>query len=1349
MSEIKVIVNTTNYIDLGTLSNEERELLFENLAKENPLIDKFHFDTFAEVQSDMIKHANSLLKPNLKELLLRKIIQPSGRFNTTVIPIIPSLTTVQIKRREGGAPSKGFKSRNEYAFRAPKKLNIADSIKVRFDTCILSITQDGVDYIVPPNEEIDVVGISLNILCAQPNYAVGERFLPLTMVAIDRMDIAPRLILGNYTYQLSCSDLFTPPIYGLNIAGEVFDGPTRVMFNIDEERILRTLSAVFDYLAKFAMFAQSIDSARAIFEQVRKACGARKGIQPRLASLFKGLYEWEPAKYSAPPNEVLPDILKMLMEVHTGAFSMQYRTSLLNDLAGRGFLRVYHRALLHGKDDPEVGQLLDAYRARRARIEFQTSVKRAMLDESNRINMFKLTIESKLGASRQAAIDAQLKLNPAAGSKAENILALLKPQERKIVELEIERKDKYLEAVLNNKCPHVKLYNQFRRAQLTDIVRKTFNELRKFFAEGSGQIKCKQCGFDIMCPHLRDWTTLELAGRDFIEIKGKMTQYIDKTPLQSNYYCRLCGELISTLEQFGDASATRDPSSLMNEELKNLMWGEIAQLMKYMQFSALINISQLIVTIRDACYPYIFEIEKQILKSKTNSAEEIKAKKKLFITIYGLAYIINLIVSARNRTEISFKNAKIDQKHPIVDLIRHCINVIILSKNIIIREIPGMSNDLIKNKLIEAYKVMSSGGAVIIQYASDTEDLLTTLSLDPVYKYIYHMYICGQIVAGKPISRAPGDYVDKIEQILGPISKLEKLSDVFAAATHPTFDARWHLNEFDHLQPVGPQTNVVKVYAAAHRGYMARVYQYFVSKLANEPVESPKNTKDAIQVDAQARYVYKDSGDVELNVMFREKYQKQFEASTALVQREDLLAQYKKMIHMRNYYGYRHLGGRAWVRVETTLGRIYDEDGTLHRWDIYIVVSAPTAEPADKPADSAEITVRDIAKQIDAGTRFAGHIVDKKCSVCGIKYSQVDELSVAKITDSLDIKYTISNFFRFYENRCPKGALHEFAKVGDKCAKCGILQDVFQDTGSKAAMGYYRDYKAVYTRERDEFAGTQAIVFPAPKDILGINDKYALEYAQWTMNFGIIQDLAHKLKLNYRLFICLGAMEKQEYADILSGTYIPSEPNYRNDTRIYVLNTYIKNLLTEYNMIRFFHKVNKPPADLSQLIDDSGINKHRISELVKKLPDIYNDYNERFRLFHRIKKPREITNFCIQSFCMMCLQIYNDTDRDTMKIRHDFVNYIVKKILKNNELTTRAGPFNWALLYGDKEPKEKEYDTNLTEANERSAVDEELEPLDDVGDTNAPFTMDSFDVESDSEGESEENQVRVEGYSLD
>jgi hypothetical protein len=159
-------------------------------------------------------------------------------------------------------------------------------------------------------------------------------------------------------------------------------------------------------------------------------------------------------------------------------------------------------------------------------------------------------------------IEQEIARKPSITVSAKNVLELLKQSERKPVELEFERRAKYLEAVLNNKCPHVKLYRQFRLAKTDEKSRQYYGELKKFFKNpttDSGMITCNNCSFDIICPHMRDFTELEFQGKLYSEIKAKLTKYIDKSVTKDSYYCKICGEMISTLEAFGDIGGQRDP----------------------------------------------------------------------------------------------------------------------------------------------------------------------------------------------------------------------------------------------------------------------------------------------------------------------------------------------------------------------------------------------------------------------------------------------------------------------------------------------------------------------------------------------------------------------------------------------------------------------------------------------------------------------------------------------------------------------------------------------------------------------------------------------------------------------
>lgn len=1349
MTEIKVILDEDPSSDLSTLTPEERELLFDQLANDNPDIPKVIFDSFAEMQTINIARDAKLNKPDLKELLLRKTIHlgqnHGSNFNTSVIPIIPGFANVNIRRpvresKSGGAfpPMRRMKPESK----SKTSIDTPDAIKVRFDQQIFAVTSDGLDYIVPPNEELDVIGLIINPICSKQQVLGSRGLKPISAIRLIAPKIRDRITLGNYSYtdaSKACDGYFTKPNYAITIGGEVFKDPTKIMFaEIGEKRVISVLGTVFDYLASFEAHHTDLHTAQFIHTQLDVAIdgSATMSVEAPLRKLIEYIKAPREIPSVHTKDAVNSDIVSILETLHYGRFSPVYLTGLLADIDMRGFSRTYYKSMIKGKDDVAVKEQLDLYKDRQSRIAFRNSVRAKLLDEQNNLNTYKMIIEKKLGAKRLMEVEQELSRRPSLSVAAKNILEILKPNERKPIELEFERRAKYLTAVINNKCPHVKLYRQYRLAKTDDKTRQYYMDLKKFFKNGNNDtsmIQCNSCGFDIMCPHMRDYTEMDLAGKFHTEIKGKLTRYIDKSVTKDSYYCKICGETISSLEAFGDVGQTRDPTSMMNEELKNFMWGEMAVLTKYLKFGHLINVPGLITAMRDAAYLYIFEIEKQILKSKTNSVDEIKAKKRLFITIYAFAYMIHLILSNKGRgeTEISFKNyAPKGSKNVIVDMIRHSLEIIIMSRNIIIREIPGMTGDLIKNKLIEAYKSMQSNGSQVITHSGEAEGLLTTLMLDPVYKYIYNMNITDDMLAGKKPSKNKFDIVDKVDIIMGDtIAKLEKSDNIFKNVKIPKFDTKWNLKAFDDIKPMNmgkTYTGPKSIFANAYSGYRARSFEVFNEKLKSKLYTEP------MYVDVSAG-----GKDDIMDVKFRPQFEKHREHYLELERKETELLKYRAMESAKNWTWLSTAKTRRWTNPDASLGRLFDEDGNTHIWNIFIINKI-----VEGKVSRVEVKTADIAKNTESGTKFSDVIIDKKCSGCGMLRSQTSTLDEAKIRDSLQARHVINNFFRFYENRCPKGSLHDFG-VGIKCSKCNIDNTYILNTTTKEAMNYYREYKPVYSRERAEFSmSDDSTVRVAAKPLSDVSS-FAEEFANWSFNFNMILDLANKLKVNHRLLSALGAVEKQEYSEVQSGAYIPPEAEHRNDTRIYVVNTHVKNLITEYNQLRFFHKLVKPPIDLSIIIDNSGVNKHRIAELGSKLPDIFNNYNNRFTYVHRFKKPREIVSFCIETFCEMCLRIYTDGEKETEKLRHDFVDYFVKKTLRSEELLSKPGHFNWSLLYGDKEVKEKEsYDSNTAREVEGDPEPDEVDEDEDFGDTGKPFDN-GFDVEDGDDPDDTDNDWKV------
>lgn len=1320
--DITVIVDKGVTTDVGTLSSEEREILFDDIAKANPAIPRAVIDGLAELVPAIVTDEARLDKPELAELLTRKIVSlahnevhggtwmkwTTPMYNTLVIPIvqIPDAVT-----RVGGAilPMRRTRAPPTVATVVP------DAIKVRFDNVVFVATTDGVGYVAPIGEDVNIVGLVINPACAPLMTADRSGLIPLGETN-DTPRVADMLASGMWDYRdmFGCNDYFPKCVPAVDVGGESHREAFRVDFaDLDPGRVLKVLEIVFDYLANLERYRRSEMSAQLI-HTVAKLAGRAVTYNPTLVTM-------------PTPSAPRPRILDAVEAIHSGKFSTVFAAAVPADMELRGFSRIYQYALLHGADSKEVVAGIAEHKAARARRAFQFAAGVRDTAIRNQINTYRAIIERKLGSTRLAEVNSQLLARPALIATGKGILELLKPPERKSVEIEFDRRAKYLEAVVNNKCPHVALYRRFRLSNDDERTSAAYAALKRFFKVGGemSMITCNNCGFDIICPHMREFSEMELAGKKHSEIKSRLTKYIDRSVVKDQYYCKICGEMISSLEAFGDAD-TRDPSSTMDEELKMFMWGEIAGLTRNLRFGNLVNVPQLITTARDVCYPFVFEIEKQILKSKTTSAGGIKAKKRLYTTIYAFAYFIHLIMSNKGRAgenDIGFRNFTAKSgKSQIVDMIKHAIEVITVSRNIIIREIPGMSPDIVRNTLIESYKSIQATGTQVIVYSNEAEDLLATLMVDPVYHYYFAINTVDAALHGKRVPGAKKQFalVDDVDHIMGStvakIEKGDKSKDVYEHALVPRFD-KWHTQAFDNLQPfAGSRIGTPSRSPAteAGPGFAARSFELFASK------QRQRVYKEQLFVDVSASTGRDVSAP--LDVKFRPVHEEQRARYLELQTHADELRKYRFISAVQNYHARTATHTRRWADPHVTLSRLYDEDGRPHVWGIFI-----TEQTTDGKVQRKEYTNRDIASTVEKGTKFGQVITERKCSVCGILRANVNELSEDKIYESLRARRSVANFFRFYENRCPKSGLHDFGADG-VCTRCTMSSAFLLSTGvgGTDALSFYREYKGVYERERLEFASS-APVRVEPLAMPTDTGTYTDEYAGWSANFNAVLDLAHKLKINHRLLSALGGIERQEYTDVQSGAFIPPDVEDKHATRIFTVSSIVKNLITEYNQLRFFHKLVKPPPALSALVDESGINKHKMTELFASLPDIFDDYNNRFDHVRKHKKPREVVSFCIQRFCEMCLIIWNDSNKDTEQIRHAFVTHIVKTTLRGDELSTKAGYFNWSLLYGDKETKDTDanYDKDT---GDRGGIDDEVEDAQDD-----PLGTDGFDVEDEGD----------------
>lgn len=1346
---IKVLVGTEKSIDIGKLSSEERSIIFDKLAEENSSIPAEIFARFLESTDETIHRELQLDKPTIAEILTKRIILLSAHvtnefFDFRRINLPNSILPVILNLSPSGTMSGGAIPimRQVLKPKYVKSVSTA-SIKVRFDRPILALDHNLRPYISTPNEDLYVVGLQVYPKCARSEMKSTSKKVPLSGYSGNLQN--PReygkidnvLPMGSYNWKDifdSCGELFPhndAPMPQNYVKIVDAAGPS-----------LEVLGNVFDYVVSTI---NANPSAGRLYHRIIDMTIADGEDTP----IHRALLPVSGDRISIPPLIPLTaesGILYVLESLGAGKFWSESKLALTTDLYGRGFSNIYYSASLAGVDSAIVNTLLDKYRSRKEKLKFASRVKLERAEKESRNGTIRMLINRKLGAKRVTEISKLISQNPAI-LQTDGLLSLLSKDERKHIESEYTRLIKYSEEVIGNKCPHVGLVKRLRRSRDDYTSNRVMSELRVMYAKGGKtdaenlhMIKCKLCGFDIICPHV-DVMYTQSDNTSPMAIKSALTKYIAKGT--SDLHCKVCGESLSTVDALEGIEIDHSDDAYRDEELKNFIWSEVAITMKYFKFAPLVDVNKVITRVRDSIYDYVGTIETQILKSKTTSADELKAKKRLFTTIYAFAQMIHMVLSNVKTGSVKFRDYKVsDPRKAIAELIKKSIDIIMLSRVSIIREIPGMTVDVIKNNLISAYKIVQAGK---VEELSNNDPGDLSIEFDPIFHSAVLIDVLRRISDGKSIN------YEAIEESLykkviegaqsgksGKKGKSKKVvcaddgTSLFKDIVRTLTGSAFNTDMFYKLTaPVGGQIyladgknknskNSKLVYDAAMPGYIAASYNIIVKQV----LEKLYNMHAAKSVEAYA------NGNTALEEEF-----------ARLRVAEDHLMRYRALQYVQGFVDPTRGLQRKYSNPEVSITRIYDEDGAEHKFNIWV---------SDDGKTRTEFTSRDIAKQLESGKRFSQPITDKKCSVCGILWSRVDTLDPTKIRESLKAKSTLDNFFRFYETRCPRGDLHIYKAVSGEesvCTKCGMV--VMMTSGTKNSLNTYRQYKDIYMKDREELISDvvpEVFEPKPPRDTSSI----AEQYESWSPNFSAVVTLAEKLKINQRLFLAMGATEHIEYTEIENGKYIPPEVDERCATRIYTLNAYIRSLYIEWSQLRTFYRLLKPNSELSQLIEKSGINRSELHDVMAALPDIYDDFTLRFEHVQWKLKPRMVVSFCIQSFCEKCLLILTPSTHPTLskqitKISSMFAEYIVTKILRNDELVSKPGYFSWSIIFGEKETKDDAAGDAEGDANEPAA------PADDTGEEVA-FSLEAFDIEEDTADMPDDdpgNQIRVEGMGLD
>ena len=375
------------------------------------------------------------------------------------------------------------------------------------------------------------------------------------------------------------------------------------------------------------------------------------------------------------------------------------------------------------------------------------------------------------------------------------------------------------------------------------------------------------------------------------------------------------------------------------------------------------------------------------------------------------------------------------------------------------------------------------------------------------------------------------------------------------------------------------------------------------------------------------------------------------------------------------------------------LSQFYCPDGTLHNWKSWIF----------KGAQTKEFSKRDILQLNEK--QYLGFIkmevVDERCAKCKTLLSRTKKSDIKSKLIKID---KLDAFYTNYQNRCPKGDLHEIKN--NKCKKCGFSAEYFIKKDRK----YYDKFRKQFDKVQKEKIGLLKIKDHKPK-------LEKLEtFPKWKITNSKILEFAKKFNINPNFMFNIGLNENKLFTDVMKNKvnrYITSDDDAIRVQNNYLIN-YILMMFEFYYTLKNHNKIVKMPPELEKIYQKSDYN----------LPDINNKFNEKVNYYRDVLTPKEFSNFLLNFLSDSFLFINKKMEKTKQK---KMIIEFTKMIMKKIESAERAISKPKKLKFADKGDapllvESSSYDNTVEEV--------EIESLDSPDVEKNPFVND-MDIEDD------------------
>lgn len=676
-------------------------------------------------------------------------------------------------------------------------------------------------------------------------------------------------------------------------------------------------------------------------------------------------------------------------------------------------------------------------------------------------------------------------------------------------------------------------------------------------------------GVKVICPHL--------INKMEAMINREQDNIIEDYGVKTNnmIFCRICGDKIYDIVETDISYDMEYMLEGYDDDMRKYIWSIIGFIVRSsIEFNpprSSGSKNKFITDMTKRLMPYISDIDKKLMKSKTMAEEEYESNKTIYTNIYAYALLSHVIGDNYKIMRFKDNRFKFSMRPKISELAGYVANMMYKKlKNYLM--IINMDDKTFKLVIKQAFGEMNRADSMIIN--QEESSLFQFLVTDTIYRILFldnffHMNIDknnrlkAYLEAGK-LENTLRESFDNLE-------KLDFLYQKIEMKTKP---------------PEFSIENVIK--GNNTYSFMSEINKIFMLHAMKHTIEYTRS-----------RLYMKDMWKTEIidgNLVkeMNKEYQEFIEPYKKLNHMEEEISRLFKYTFKRSrYFGpankshaynnYFNIVG-YWARsYGNQANKKYNKDAKSgfhkHKWSLnaYVEMEKFNGYSIYKYKPSI-VAIRNKMEPSEV------HI-DNICSICYhgwfTYYEMTDAYSI------MEKNFMIENFYNLYSYRCPedKAPFHEF--VNNKCKYCSVDKQMIENMDKS----YYEKYKNKMKKEKNVV-------------MVGIDWKMTYEEnGKFNENnfTNLPQILIHKSYNQSQITNIVKnlGLNSGYYRDqVINGINV--EQNHRK--QIHNINEHINLLLTKIEIIIHYNNLSKPPLWAKKIMEE--FDKKTMDKIHTIHPDI-------------------------------------------------------------------------------------------------------------------------------------------------